>query len=123
VRHDNDHRTPRTKHEIYDQNQRTVDKMLEVFGSADRTGYDSPTIIPVVPTIGNNDVFPHNIMKPGPGKFTKKFLRIWKHFIPSDQYHIFHKGGYFWQQVVPGRNGRTGSTSEGGLAVFSLNTL
>jgi endopolyphosphatase len=94
--------------------------MVEVFGNSSE---GNPLTIPIVPTMGNNDIFPHNIMQPGPSKLTKEYVELWKRFIPEDQYHIFHKGAYFWQQVVPGRNGKWGRASEGGLAVFSLNTL
>lgn len=124
ARHDNDVKIPRTVHEIYENNKNAVEKMLEVFGGPVRSEdkYVS-TIIPIIPTIGNNDIFPHNIMFPGPSALTKEYVELWKHFIPEDQYHVFHKGGYFWQQVVPAVGVDVGMGTKGGLAVFSLNTM
>lgn len=98
-----------------------VNKMVGVFGNS--TGELGQPTIPVVPTLGNNDIYPHNIMLPGPSKLTTEFVELWSQFIPENQYHIFHKGAYYWQQVVPGKNGKRGAEGEGGLAVFSLNTL
>lgn len=121
ARHDNDVHIPRTSAEISDLNEQVANKMVEVFG--DRNDPSAPTTVPVVPTLGNNDIYPHNIMLPGPSKLTHDFVELWKPFIPEDQYHVFHKGAYFWQQVVPGKNGRMGDLSQGGLVVFSLNTL
>ena len=107
--------------EIYDLNEKVVEKVLEVFGN---TGDEErPLLVPVVPTLGNNDIYPHNIMQTGPSRLTHEYIELWREFIPEDQYHIFSKGAYFWQQVVPGTNGIMGPGSEGGLAVFSLNTL
>lgn len=37
---------------------------------------------------------------------------IWKHFIPSDEVHVFERGAYFSSEVIPDY-----------LAVISLNTL
>jgi endopolyphosphatase len=121
ARHDNDVKIPRTPTEIYALNEMLVSKMVSTFGRSNATGPE--TNVPVVPTIGNNDIFPHNIMLPGPSKVTKEYVELWKEFIPEDQYHTFHKGAYFSQQVVPGKNGKVGAASDGGLVVISLNTM
>lgn len=121
ARHDKDVKIPRTEAEIYNSNEKTVGKMLEVFGNS--MDEERPLTLPIVPTVGNNDIYPHNIMQPGPSQLTKEYLELWKPFIPEDQYHVFYKGAYFWQQVVPGENGKLGPASEGGLVVFSLNTM
>ena len=92
-----------------------VDKFVEVFGKEDNINDTDPTndlIIPIVPTWGNNDILPHNILDPGPNKWTKKYLSIWRKFIPEEQRHGFSRGGWFYVEVIPKR-----------LAVFSLNTL
>ena len=39
-------------------------------------------------------------------------LSIWRHFIPSDDRHVFERGAYFSAEVIPDR-----------LAVISLNTM
>lgn len=70
--------------------------------------------VPVIPTFGNNDIYPHNILYGGSEgrKVFEKFCDIWRPFIPEDQQHIFALGGYFANDVVPGY-----------LKVISLNTI
>ncbi|PCH41204.1 endopolyphosphatase [Wolfiporia cocos MD-104 SS10] len=103
ARHDNDRKKPRTTNEIYMLNRAMARRMEEVF-----------TIkgIPVIPSIGNNDVWPHNIMLPGPNTVTSEFSSIWRSFVPFASYQVFQRGGYFSVEVVPGA-----------LAVISLNTM
>lgn len=115
ARHDNDELIPRTDQQIIDQNVMLVDKFLEVFGKKDHFNDPDPTndfTIPIIPTIGNNDILPHNIMAPGPNRWTKNFLSIWRQFIPEEQRHGFERGGWFHVEVIPNQ-----------LAVFNLNTL
>ncbi|KAI9728646.1 MAG: Endopolyphosphatase [Chrysothrix sp. TS-e1954] len=107
ARHDNDDHYRRTKKQVLGQNEDLVDRMLDVFG----TGQDGLTI-PIVPTIGNNDLVPHNIMKNGPNHWTKEYARMWRRFIPKKQQHQFKRGGWFYVEAIPNR-----------LAVFSLNTM
>lgn len=108
ARHDNDEKIPRTVAEIASLNKFVARKFVDVF---DKQRRRSPSI-PVVPTIGNNDIMPHNILKAGPNEWTKKFLDIWKKFIPEEQRHTFIQGGWFTSEVIPGN-----------LAVISLNTM
>ena len=94
-------------------NELLVNKFVEVFGKDDYD--DDPTndfTIPIVPTFGNNDILPHNIFTDGPNRWTKRYLRIWRKFIPEEQRHVFARGGWFFVEVIPGK-----------LAVFSINTL
>lgn len=115
ARHDNDELIPRTDRQVKDLNVMLVDKFMEVFGKKDRINDTDPTndfIIPIIPTFGNNDILPHNIMDPGPSKWTRSFLSIWRQFIPEEQRHGFERGGWFFVEVIPNR-----------LAVFNLNTL
>lgn len=109
ARHDNDESIPRTEDEVMQLNDMIADKFYEVFRSK-----DSPRglSIPVVPTIGNNDIMPHNIMKNAPNRWTKKFANVWFKFIPEHQRHSFVEGGWFTSEVIPGK-----------LAVISLNTM
>ncbi|KGB78065.1 endopolyphosphatase [Cryptococcus deuterogattii R265] len=102
ARHDIDRRKPRTPKEIFDSNRMIVDRMLDTFGRD----------MPIVPSIGNNDIYPHNVLAAGPNRITEEFLLIWKHFIPSEAGHVFERGAYFSVEVIPDR-----------LAVISLNTL
>lgn len=39
-------------------------RMIDTFGKK----------VPIVPSLGNNDVYPHNIMEPGPNRVTQEFL-------------------------------------------------
>lgn len=115
ARHDNDELIPRTDEQIEAENLMIVDKFVEVFGKKDRINDTDPLydfIVPIIPTFGNNDILPHNIMDPGPNRWTRKFLSIWRQFIPEEQRHGFERGGWFYVEVIPNQ-----------LAVFNLNTL
>ncbi|GBE79453.1 Endopolyphosphatase [Sparassis crispa] len=103
ARHDNDRKIPRTTAEIYGLNRAITKRMEEVFTSKG---------IPVVPSIGNNDVWPHNIMMPGPNSITFEFSSIWRSFMPFESYQVFQRGGYYSVEVIPDS-----------LAVISLNTM
>ncbi|KAI0921857.1 hypothetical protein AcW1_004280 [Taiwanofungus camphoratus] len=103
ARHDNDRKQPRTTSEIYMLNRAMAKKMEDVFLSKG---------IPVIPSIGNNDVWPHNIMMPGPNRITSTFSSIWRSFVPFESYQIFQRGGYYSVEVIPDS-----------VAVISLNTM
>ena len=111
-RHDSDEEIPRTEEEVISTNEMLVTKFEEVFGKKDGTDYFDHFDIPIIPTFGNNDIMPHNIMHPGPNKWTQKYLSVWRKFIPEEQRHAFSTGGWFSVEVIPNR-----------LAVFSLNTM
>ena len=115
ARHDNDVEIPRTEKQVTGLNKLLVTKFVEVFGKEDHINDTDPTndfIIPIVPTFGNNDILPHNILSKGPNRWTKRYTNIWNRFIPEEQRHGFERGGWFYVEVIPNR-----------LAVFSLNTL
>ncbi|KAI5451729.1 Endopolyphosphatase, variant 2 [Naganishia albida] len=102
ARHDIDREIPRTPKEIYELNRMMAGKMRETFGEN----------VIVVPSIGNNDIWPHNILQPGPNAVTNEFSNIWSDFIPAEEYHVFQRGAYFSSEVIPDK-----------LAVISLNTI
>lgn len=108
ARHDSDEKLPRSPAQIQNSNQIVADKFVEVF--KDPTGLGLS--IPIVPTLGNNDILPHNVLLPGPNKWLKRFTDIWGAFIPNEQRHSFEFGGWFYVEVIPNH-----------LAVFSINTL
>lgn len=115
ARHDNDEKIPRTEKQVTGLNELLVTKFVEVFGKEDHINDTDPTndfIIPIVPTFGNNDILPHNILSKGPNRWTKRYTSIWNRFIPEEQRHGFQRGGWFYVEVIPHQ-----------LAVFSLNTL
>lgn len=113
ARHDNDEYIPRTEKQVVELNKMMVEKYFEIFGKENYD--DDPTndfSIPIIPNFGNNDVLPHNIFNPGPNRWTRKYLNIWRRLIPEEQRHVFERGGYFFVEAIPDK-----------LAIFSLNTL
>ena len=115
ARHANDDQIPRTEEQILGQNRFIVNKFLEVFrkqGEQSTDGSGDGVLVPIVPTLGNNDLMPHNVLAPGPNRWTKAFADIWRRFIPDQQRRLFEIGGWFYVEVIPHR-----------LAVFSLNTM
>lgn len=109
ARHDNDEKIPRTADEIVDLNELLANKFIDLFESSDKVRDLS---IPIIPTIGNNDIMPHNIFKEGPNRWTRRFTEIWAKFIPEPQRHSFEEGGWFLAELIPNK-----------LAAISLNTM
>ncbi|OBZ76592.1 Endopolyphosphatase [Grifola frondosa] len=105
ARHDNDRMRPRTTAEIYALNRAMAKKMEDVFVSKG---------IPVIPSIGNNDVWRQqlSLKRSGPNSITSEFSSIWKSFVPFNSYQVFQRGGYFSVEVIPDS-----------VAVISLNTM
>ncbi|KDQ64518.1 hypothetical protein JAAARDRAFT_28155 [Jaapia argillacea MUCL 33604] len=103
ARHDNDRALPRTTKEIYDLNRVVARRMEDAFLSKG---------IPVIPSLGNNDVWPHNILMPGPNSITNEYSSIWKSFIPFPSYQVFQRGAYYSAEVIPNS-----------VAVIALNTM
>lgn len=115
ARHDNDERYPRNEKQVVGQNELLVSKFVEVFGKDDNTDDPDPTndfTIPIIPTFGNNDILPHNILEAGPNKWTRKYSSVWDRFVPEEQRHTFVRGGWFFVEVIHNE-----------LVVFSLNTI
>ena len=113
VRHDYDDKIPRTEDEVFGLQRFLTQRFISTF--SDNAPHAKPgrnLSIPIIPTVGNNDVMPHNIFKPGPNKWTKGFLDIWSELIPESQRHSFVEGGWFTTEVIPNK-----------LAVISLNTM
>jgi endopolyphosphatase len=109
VRHDRDNKHPRTESHIFDMNNLMVSKFLDFLKCDDPIHIYE---VPVVPSIGNNDVYPHNLFAEGPTLQTQEFYRIWKDLIPEDQMHTFYRGASFMTEVIPGK-----------LVVIAINTL
>ncbi|EEQ28702.1 Endopolyphosphatase [Microsporum canis] len=111
ARHDKDRRRPRTEKEIVNTNQLVFDKFVKTFHKPkDELGNNLK--IPIVPTFGNNDIMPHNIMDKGPNEWTRVFGEMWSSVIPEEQRHSFAIGGWFYVEVIPEK-----------LAAISLNTM
>ncbi|KAK1757699.1 hydrolase-like protein [Echria macrotheca] len=108
ARHDSDEEIPRNQGQVLGTNTWIADKFAELFAHPEGRGLE----IPVVPTFGNNDILPHNILLPGPNAWLQHYTHIWRHFIPEEQRHSFEFGGWFFVEAIPDR-----------LAIFSLNTL
>jgi endopolyphosphatase len=113
ARHDNDEEIPRSTKQVVNLNKYIARKFAEVFGNGkDEEDPTHDMLIPVVPTFGNNDILPHNILMAGPNRWFQEYTSVWQKFIPEEQRHSFQRGGWFWVEVIPQK-----------LAVFSLNTL
>lgn len=111
VRHDNDRAIPRTEAQIFDLNREISDKFVELFrNESSPDPYELN--LKVIPSLGNNDVFPHNMFSLGPTLQTRELFNIWSGFIPPEQQHTFDRSTSFFVEVIPGK-----------LAVISLNTL
>ncbi|KAK8138454.1 hypothetical protein PG984_001834 [Apiospora sp. TS-2023a] len=106
ARHDSDESIDRTEKEVIKTNRMIADGLAGAF--SDSQGLT----VPIIPTFGNNDILPHNVMTAGPNRWLRKYLDVWRSFIPEAQRHAFEYGGWFYTEVVPDQ-----------LAVFSLNTL
>ncbi|CCE65169.1 hypothetical protein TPHA_0K00350 [Tetrapisispora phaffii CBS 4417] len=111
IRHDNDRYHPRNEFQIFDMNELVSGKFHDIFknqNSKNPRDFD----VHVIPSLGNNDVFPHNLFSLGPTLQTREFFKIWNTYIPEEQQHIFNKVASFFVEVIPGK-----------LAVLSINTL
>lgn len=111
IRHDNDRQYPRYESDIFQMNQHVSDKIYQLFSNEDKLDPRN-MLVDVIPSLGNNDVYPHNLFSPGPTLQTREMFKIWSPYVPQDQFHIFSRGAYFFKEVVPGQ-----------LAVLSINTL
>ncbi|KAL4942338.1 hypothetical protein BDV06DRAFT_192399 [Aspergillus oleicola] len=109
ARHDNDEKIPRTADEIIELNVALAGKFIDLF---EDSGAARGLSIPIIPTIGNNDIMPHNIFKEAPNRWTRKFTEVWAKFIPEHQRHSFEEGGWFAADLIPNK-----------LAAISLNTM
>ncbi|KAK4211736.1 Metallo-dependent phosphatase-like protein [Rhypophila decipiens] len=109
ARHDSDEKIPRNQDQVLNSNRYVASKFLDLF--ADVTA-STGMAVPVIPTFGNNDILPHNILLPGPNRWLQYYTDIWRRFIPEEQRHSFEFGGWFYVEVIPNH-----------LAVFSLNSL
>ncbi|QPG76561.1 hypothetical protein FOA43_003951 [Brettanomyces nanus] len=113
VRHDNDRGHPRLEGDIFKMNQNVANKMAEVFmDEGEEDDMPLERRVKIIPSLGNNDVYPHNLVAPGPTLQTREMYKIWRDFVPAEQMHTFDRGIYFFREVIPGK-----------LAVLSINTL
>jgi hypothetical protein len=74
---------------------------------------DSDDVVPVIPSFGNNDVYPHNQIGDAhsDGDMLSFYEQLWRPWIPVNQRHTFRQGGYFVVPVGPR------------LSVLTLNSL
>ncbi|KAI1329642.1 Metallo-dependent phosphatase-like protein [Xylariaceae sp. FL0255] len=107
ARHDSDEENPRHDKDILAMNRHVANAFIDTFSDE-----HNDLVIPIVPTFGNNDIYPHNILLPGPNNILKSYSKIWGEFIPEEQRHAFEFGGWFYIETIPNK-----------LAVFSLNTM
>jgi endopolyphosphatase len=94
-------------------NRMISDKFLKAFGDENNFRKKrGPHFIPIIPSIGNNDLHPNNIITAGPNNILTVLYNIWSPFIPKGQHKTFLNGGYYYTEVIPNK-----------LMVVSLNTL
>lgn len=65
ARHDLDPKIPRSLDEIVTLNRDLADRMRESFAKG----------VKIIPSIGNNDVYPHNVMPAGPSHLTSELSK------------------------------------------------
>ncbi|KAI7871782.1 Metallo-dependent phosphatase-like protein [Spinellus fusiger] len=108
ARHGWDNSIKRKRKDVYSTNQKVTDMIQRTFGSS-----HSATSLPVIPCLGNNDVFPHNSIHEGAKEkdLLSFYEHLWSQWIPVDQRSSFRQGAYFVTTVSPH------------LQVVSLNTL
>ncbi|KAH3899490.1 related to Endopolyphosphatase [Saccharomycodes ludwigii] len=112
IRHDNDRKNPRTESSIFDLNTQLSDMFYDSFKKVPPTFDPMDMDVKVIPSIGNNDVYPHNMFAIGPTLQTREFYNIWNKYIPQEQQRSFNRFVSFFEEVIPGK-----------LAVLSINTL
>ncbi|KAF7724156.1 Endopolyphosphatase [Apophysomyces ossiformis] len=102
-RHDWDKTRKRKMQNVLDLNQQATDMMIDAFWPH----------VPIIPTLGNNDVFPHNQIggKDQSSELLDFYEELWRAWIPQEQRETFRSGGYFAVDVVPG------------IRVLSLNSM
>jgi len=111
-RHDNDDSAPRKEKQIIDLNRLITDKFIRTFAPKKHGKPDYSKMTPIIPCIGNNDVYPTNVISAGPNFMLDSLADLWAPFIPKAQMRFFRRGGYFVKEVIPNK-----------LVVISLNTL
>lgn len=112
MRHDNDRNHPRFESTIFDMNHLLTTQLYTHICKNNKTDNPRDLDIHLVPSIGNNDVFPHNVFVIGPTLQTREFYKMWHWLIPEEQQKLFDRYGSFMKEVIPGK-----------LAVISINTL
>lgn len=112
IRHDSDRNYPRTEEQIFNMNEILSNLFSNLFPDKDNPDDPWEQSIDIIPSLGNNDVFPHNMFSLGPTLQTRKFYRIWRHFIPQSQQRSFTNGISFFREIIPNK-----------LAIISINTL
>ncbi len=109
-RHDRDDFMKREETEVMNQNMDVYHYITSAF---------DPDSIPILPSIGNWDTYPQNLMGPGPNPMLKQLWKLWSRLFPSrytsegkEIYSTFKKGGYYAREVIPDQ-----------LTIISVNNL
>jgi hypothetical protein len=91
---------PTSQDEILYENTQVTQWMQQSFPS-----------LTLVPSIGNNDVYPHDSLGPGPNAILSNLTANWRQWLSPASQQTMSQGGYFATQVAPG------------LQIISLNTI
>ncbi|KAI9253397.1 Metallo-dependent phosphatase-like protein [Phascolomyces articulosus] len=89
ARHDRDDKFPRTMKNVINEQKIVVDHFKDIFDSN-------------YPVIGNNDVEPHNSCEENDQQF-QNIASVWEPLKLNTSSHGFQRGGYFYEDVVPGK--------------------
>jgi hypothetical protein len=100
ARHDHDPSLPTSMNEVLGEIGQVTQWMAQAFPN-----------IPVVPSIGNNDVYPHDSIDQGPNEILDNLTATWARWLTKKSITTMLSGGYFATEVIDG------------LQVISLNTL
>eukprot|EP00753_Platysulcus_tardus_P016421 PLAT5685.1.p1 GENE.PLAT5685.1~~PLAT5685.1.p1 ORF type:complete len:421 (-),score=168.48 PLAT5685.1:165-1427(-) len=91
---------PKTEEEIWNEVSYVTYKLREALPNTE-----------IIPSIGNNDVWPHDDMAPGPNAVLGNLSAIWRPLLSSAEAEMMQNYGYFVRTVRPG------------LQVVSVNTI
>lgn len=126
ARHDKDDDFPRTEDEVRPRTAQAHPDMgygrrllthgaAQLFNELQQVANGIRSAFPgafVAPTIGNNDVYPHDVLQPGPNAVLSRIHDAWRTILPKNASASFLRGGYY-ASAVPGTR----------LVVLSLNTM
>ncbi|KAI8916511.1 Metallo-dependent phosphatase-like protein [Powellomyces hirtus] len=113
ARHDSDAAIARTPSDIKSINALAVEYLVQTFLQPSDSAGEAKTV-PIIPNIGNNDIWPHNDLAFTSGRTnpTLHFYSVlWARFIPKEQIPEFLEHGNFVVEPTPG------------VLVASINTM
>lgn len=93
---------------------KTFDEIISTNANLTRKMENAFRRIPIIPSFGNNDLLPHNILPyhaRGDERHLNAFGKLWEKHIPDNQMKTFNEIGCFYNDIGPA------------IRVLSINTL